>query len=301
MYAPDSMIHLNEDVIPRDGGPEIGAGKTGTRFLNRGWLMFCDALRHFVQANVKLCDRITPSIVQRTHAYEKYREAGVALLQREPRCVLDVGAGRQWHFEPSLKTRGMVLIGFDIDSSEMAQNLLLDQKVSGDACASLGVPDQSVDLIMARAVIEHLHDNGAFLVNANRALREDGRLIVTFASKHAPFALLNQILPQRVSEWLLSRLVPGTSGLLGFKAFYDRATYREFKRLLVNSGFEVESAYASFFSAGYFRFFVPLFLAHLGFDYLRNALDNPRLASYFMFIAKKRPSTVPSGQSQTEI
>jgi SAM-dependent methyltransferase len=301
MYAPDSMMHTSEGAIGRDGLSEVRAWKSRASILQRCRLMFGDVLRHFVQVNVSLSDSMTPSIVQRTHAYEKYREAGEALLRREPRCVLDVGAGRQWHFEPSLKSRHMVLIGFDIDSSEMEQNLLLDQKVSGDACASLGVPNQSVDLIMARAVIEHLHDNASFLTNANRALREDGRLIVTFASRHAPFALLNQLLPQRISEWLLSHLVPGTSGLLGFKAFYDRASYREFKRLLVSSGFEVERAYASFFSAGYFRFFVPLFLAHLGFDYLRYALGNPRLASYFLFIAKKKPSAAQSGQPQTGI
>ena len=90
------------------------------------------------------------------------------------------------------------------------------KRICGDACKSLGVPDESVDLIMGRAVIEHLHDNASFLKSANRALREDGRLIVTFASKYAPFAVLNRILPRRISQWLLSHLVPGSSGVTWF-------------------------------------------------------------------------------------
>ncbi len=251
-------------------------------------MMLSDVLQYFVRANVAFSERITPSIVDDTHAYAKYREAGTALLRREPKRVLDVGAGKEWPFAPSLKSQDMVLIGLDIEIAAMAENALLDQKVAGDACKSVGVADQSVDLITGRAVIEHLHDNASFLVNANRALREDGRLIVTFASKHAPFAMLNRILPQRVSEWLLSHLVPGSSGVLGFKAFYDRTSFREFRQSLSDAGFEIETEYASYFSCAYYRFFVPLFLAGLGFDYLCYAIGRPYLASYLMFVAKKK-------------
>ena len=249
-----------------------------------------DVLRRFVLANAALSGRIQPSVVKKSHAYTKYDEAGTALLQRAPQTVLDVGAGKQWHFTPSLKGQNMNLIGFDIDSAEMAGNSLLDQKVCGDACLSLGVPDQSVDLIMGRAVIEHLHDTASFLQSANRALRNDGRLIVTFANRYAPFAILNRILPQRVSHWLLGHLVPNSSGVLGFTAFYDRASFREFKQSLADAGFDVEEEYASYFSTSYYGFFFPLFVVGLGLDYLRHVLANPRLASYFMFIARKRHS-----------
>lgn len=247
-----------------------------------------DVLRQFVHANVVLSHRIEPSIMKKTFAYARYREAGTALLQLDPKCVLDVGAGKQWPFSPTLKGRNMTLIGFDIDIAEMAENALLDQKLCGDACKSLGVADESVDLVMGRAVIEHLHDTASFLRSANRALREDGRLIVTFASKHAPFAVLNRILPRRVSQWLLAHLLPGSSGVLGFETYYDRASFGEFKQSLNDAGFEVEEEYASYFSSGYYRFFAPLFVASLAFEYLLYAFGNPRLASYFMFIARKK-------------
>jgi SAM-dependent methyltransferase len=245
-------------------------------------------LRDFAHANAALSGRIQPPIVTETHAYTKYHQAGSALLELEPSTVLDVGAGRQWHFTPSLKSRNMKLIGFDIDDAEMAENALLDQRICGDACSSLGVPDQSVDLIMGRAVIEHLHDTASFLKRANRALREDGRLIVTFANRNAPFAILNRILPQRASGWLLGHLVPGSSGVLGFKAFYDRASFQEFKQSLTDAGFEIEEEYASYFSTSYYAFFFPLFVLGFALDYLRYVFGNPRLASYFMFIARKQ-------------
>jgi SAM-dependent methyltransferase len=179
----------------------------------------------------------------------------------------------------------------------MAENALLDEKLCGDACKSLGVPDESVDLVMGRAVIEHLHDTASFLRSANRALREDGRLIVTFANKRAPFAVFNRILPHRVSQWLLAHLVPGTSGVLGFEAHYDRASFDEFKQSLIDSGFEVDEEYASYFSSGYYRFFFPLFVAGLALDYLLYAFGNPRLASYFMFIARKKSPKASHSQN----
>jgi SAM-dependent methyltransferase len=247
-----------------------------------------DVLRQFVHANAVLSGRLQPSLVRNTHAYTKYDEAATALLQLEPKTVLDVGAGKQWHFTPSLKSQDMNLIGFDIDQDEMANNALLDQKICGDACESLGVPDRSVDLIMGRAVVEHLHDTSAFLKSANRALREEGRIIVTFANRYAPFAILNRMLPRRVSHWLVSHLVSGSSGILGFDAFYDRASFREFKQSLAEAGFEIEEEYASYFSTSYYGFFLPVYVVGLCFDFLRYRLANPRLASYFMFIAKKR-------------
>jgi SAM-dependent methyltransferase len=267
-------------VPPRSGSP--------ASLRARRHKLLSDVLRRFVHANVVLSNRIEPSIVKKTAAYARYREAGAALLQRDPKCVLDVGAGKQWPFSPALKGRNTKLIGFDIDIAEMAENALLDQKLCGDACKSLGVADESVDLVMGRAVVEHLHDTASFLRSANRALREDGCLIVTFANKHAPFAVLNRILPHRVSQWLLTHLLPDLSGVLGFEAYYDRASFDEFKQSLVYSGFEIEEDYASYFSSGYYGFFVPLFVAGLALDYVLYAFGNPRLASYFMFIARKK-------------
>lgn len=253
-----------------------------------------DVLRRFVNVNAALSDRMQPSFVTKTHAYTRYRQVGEALLAREPAAVLDVGAGKQWHFTPSLKAANMRLIGFDIDESEMSGNVLLDQKVCGDACTNLGVPDESVDLIMGRAVVEHLHDTASFLRSANRALREDGRLIVTFANRYAPFAILNRMLPRRISSWLLAHLYSGSSGILGFEAFYDRASFNDFKQCLADAGFEIEEEFASYFSTSYYRFFFPLFVVGIGFDYLRHRLADPRLASYFMFVARKQSAAPKS-------
>ncbi len=45
--------------------------------------------------------------------------------------------------------------------------------------------------------MEHLHDNAAFSRKFARALRPGGVMVHTFPCKFAPFALIDQLLPNR--------------------------------------------------------------------------------------------------------
>lgn len=263
--------------------------------------MLSRALRRFVRANIELSEHLTPAIVENSHAYTRYHREGAALLGLGPKRVIDVGAGIEFPFGSSLQS-GTVLIGVDIDLDSMAQNKLLDQRIGCDACTDLRVPDGSIDLIMGRAVVEHLHDTAGLLHRAHQALADDGRIIVTFANKHAPFAILNRMLPQRISAWLLDHLVPSRDEHeLGFPAYYDRASVGQFRKSLEQTGFEIEQQYVSYFSSQYYRFFTPLFLIGLAYDYLCYTLKRPRLASYVMFVAKKRSAvhTTPAENART--
>ncbi len=243
----------------------------------------------FINWNIRLSDRATPKLVSSTHAYTKYREVGDQLLREMTNSrVLDIGAGGIWWFPKGLKDRSnLYLIGFDIDDDRMRENRVLDEKISGDACLGLGVDDDSIDLITASAVLEHLYDTAAYIRNSYRALRPGGKLLVTFANKHAPFAILNRMLPRRVSSFLLSRLVPGSDGELGFKAYYDKCSWQAFKSELVRAGFTIDSAYCSYFSSAYFRFCLPIYLVSTCWDYIRYLFNVRSLASHSCVLATK--------------
>jgi hypothetical protein len=94
-------------------------------------------------------------------------------------------------------------------------------------------------------------------------------------------------------------VLPNSVGILGFEAFYDRTSFCEFKKILIDAGFEIEQEYASYFSSSYYRFFAPLFVVGLAYDYLCYALGNPRFASYFMFVARKRSPVAQSLESRS--
>ena len=202
--------------------------------------------------------------------------------------VLDIGVGKSWFFPATIKQESnLYLVGLDIDDSEMKENSVLDKKTSGDACSSLHLEDNSVDLIMTRAAVEHFHDTVGCIRNCYRALRPGGKIIATFANRYAPFAILNRLLPRRLSSFLLKYLVAGSEGQLGFKAYYDRCSFSAFKTELLRSGFDVDDAYCSYFSSEYFKFFFPIYVLSLCWDYARYLARVPNLASHYCFVAIK--------------
>jgi SAM-dependent methyltransferase len=225
---------------------------------------------------------VTPEVVRSSHAFRKYL-AELDSLIKPGMTVLDVGAGRTW----PLERKPDRLIGQDISADEMAYNPVLDERIVSDACRDLGVPDGSIDLISARAVVEHLPDNKAFLATCHRALKPGGRLISVFPNRYATFAMLNRSLPPFLARKVVHTLVPGSEGRLGFKAYYDRTNASAFRGLLRQVGFTVEQEYQSWFAPGYFAFFLPLYVMMMGTDYLRRATGLRDLAAFNLFIARK--------------
>lgn len=246
-------------------------------------------LESFVRANRRLCHRVTPRHYWESNVFAMYTKVATMLVaQPDVRRVLDSGAGKLWRLPASYKQRfGLYLIGIDIALEEMAANDLLDEKLEGDVCRAIPVAPGSVDLITAFSGIEHFADNEAFLGHCYGALRPGGLLLAQFPGRYAPFALLNQALPERLSSVLLRNLLPGSEGVLGFKAYYDRTHYSAFRGLAEAAGFEVEYHLAGYFGSEYFAFFAPLYAAATLVDLFRFGLGVKDLASYNLFVLRK--------------
>jgi SAM-dependent methyltransferase len=247
------------------------------------------ALSGFVQANIRVCQTITPRHLGEASAFAQFRAAVVtSVLDLAPKTVVDIGAGRTWHNHPELKRMaGFRLVGVDISMEEMAQNAALDESVACDVTRSIDLPPGTADLVTVRSGVEHFSDNEAFLRNLHALLRPGGRTLLVFPGPHAPFVLINSLLPTACARSLLRRLVPGSDGVLGFKAHYDRTSYRQFSRMAERTGFKVLRCSCSYYSSVYFRFFLPLYLASLLLDHLRHALAIKSLASFYLFILEK--------------
>jgi SAM-dependent methyltransferase len=123
---------------------------------------------------------------------------------------------------------------------ELRHNRQLDHKIVADA-AALGFPfqDGSADLVVSRAVVEHIRDNAVFFRNCARVLRPGGIVVHAFSGRFAPFALMNQLLPNRLTRRLVDYLHPEwhEEGNYGFLAFYDRCYFSAIKDLLDRNGF----------------------------------------------------------------
>lgn len=247
------------------------------------------ALLKFRDANVALSWWTTPGQLWETRAFAIYEWLARALLGRPgTNVVIDVGGGRTWHFGEEWRANPeFKLIGVDVDPGELELNPMLDQAVVADLCETLGVPDNSVDLVLCRAVVEHLHDTSAFLANCHKALRPGGAAAFVFANKWSPPMVLNRMIPHWLAERLLLALVPGTKGYGGFKAYYDKCTFSAFKRELQRHGFEIEYEYCSYYSSSYFQFFWPVHALSIASDLFRQTLSIRDLGSMNLFVVRK--------------
>ena len=246
-------------------------------------------LRWFVLWNKSLCLALTPRRYQPDRLYRRYDRLVAALVaRREGQTVLDIGAGKWSSYEAALGSRNQCcFIGLDLDGAELQQNRFLDRCVLADAAQAIPLPPESVDVVISRATIEHISDNGRLLANVGRVLRPGGRLLCVFAGRNAPFALLNRLLPARISRFLIDRLMPDRMEHLGFPTHYDRTTFRGFSGLLAGAGFEVEDAEVHYFSSNYFAFFLPVYAVSILADALRALLGIKAIASYYLFVAVK--------------
>ena len=247
------------------------------------------ALRRFRDWNVALSWATTPKQLWESRGLGTFDRMARTLLARPgTHDVVDAGGGRTWHFGKQWwRNPKFRLIGIDIDPAELALNPDLDQRIAVDMCKDLGLPADSVDLVLCRAVIEHLYDTGAFLRNVMSILRPGGSAIFAFPNPVAPPFLLNKILPASWSARLLRWLVPGSSGIQGFPAHYDKCLYSTFERECKEIGFVVDVGHSGYYSSSYFQFFLPLHFVSILWDLIRQKTGIKNLGSANVFVISK--------------
>lgn len=246
-------------------------------------------LRSFFALNKRLSQAITPDHFHEANVFAAYHKIGAILLSHpNTKVVLDVGAGKQWHFPKHYKGwYGIKLIGLDIDGAEMKENLLLDEKVECDAVEQIPLPPESVDLVMISSGIEHFSNNQKFLKNAFDVLGPGGYLIAQFPGRYAPFAVANRLLPNSTSKKLLAASMGETAEHLGFTAHYDRTNYSAFRKMVQASGFKVIYHLPGYNSSSYFEFFVPFYLVSYLCDSAMHAAGLRDLAAYNLWVLRK--------------
>ncbi len=248
-----------------------------------------------VRAMNRVSGWLVPSHFSKTTALNHfYLQAMREMLKHPGGVVADVAGGKRWLFPQSLKSSlGLHLVGVDIDGRELEQNRLIDQAVIADVCREIPTPLGKYAVITCRAGVEHFPDTEGFLRSAFDALEDGGVIVLWFPNKYAPFALLNQMLPNWIAKRLLRSLTAdGEAGITGFRAYYNQTSARAFKKLSKRTGFEEAYFFASYYSSKYFMFFPPVFLVSVVFDYLRFLTGINNLASHYCFVLRKPEMTL---------
>jgi SAM-dependent methyltransferase len=197
------------------------------------------------------------------HPYKRF-EREVDFLLRPEHTLLDAGCGRTAPVLAKYRGRAARLIGIDaVDFTAPVPDVDLH---TGDL-ASTGLETASIDLIMARSVMEHVSDPKAIYAEFARILRPGGRFIFLTANLWDYASLIAAVIPNRFHPWIVAR-TEGRKEHDVFPVEYRSNTRRAIRQAADHAGFKIERfEYLGQYPC-YFMFNGALFLAATAYEKL---------------------------------
>lgn len=170
-------------------------------------------------------------------AWDNYKPTITELSRvRGLRRHLEIGAGRDPLFLPDeVQSLGFDVTLSDISARELSLAPLGYAKVECDI-ASASAPEilgrDRYDMAYCRMVMEHVPDVAAMWRNLHDVLAPGGVALSFFPTLYAPPYVLNRLMPEKLSRWLLETVFPDRKDdgdNPKFPAYYDHCFSEEDK------------------------------------------------------------------------
>ncbi|MFX4261827.1 class I SAM-dependent methyltransferase [Pelotomaculum propionicicum] len=244
-----------------------------------------------ILTNRKLCYKIQKYLPQaKINFSEKYVQLVTRYMNsKSNQIIVDVGSGKSCSYA---KNKNMELntkiIAVDISMDELIFNNDVDEKIVSDALDNLPFKNEEIDIVTSKSFLEHLENIEDFILQSRRVIKRGGLFIHLFPCRYAPFAIINQMLPNKIAKKLLYCIIPESKGISGFPAYYDRCYNSSITRLLEKYDFEIIESYFSYYQSPYFNFLLPLFLLSVIYEYLLLKTNAKNLSAYMIIVARKK-------------
>lgn len=163
----------------------------------------------------------------------------VNALLRPDMTVLDFGAGRgKWSDDPVAFRRWMgdfrgrcaKVIACDVDPAVL-DNPQVDERILWDHHKPLPFPDESIDLISAFSVPEHVEDTEVTAAELRRILRPGGWFCAWTPNKWGYVGIGARLIPTRFHDWVLHIVEPKRTKGDSFVPLYRMNTKSTLQRL----------------------------------------------------------------------
>ena len=167
---------------------------------------------------------------------------------KHPTCTLDIK-----------EKYGLYVVGIDVSQSELdnAPEGIYDETMCADIQSVQGLCDG--DLVICRALLEHVGDTGNAIRSISTLLKDRGNAVIFVPSRNAVFARLNLMLPQKIKEKILYAIYPRSRKGQGFPSYYHQCTPNDFDDVASKNGLKpVDARY--YYSSGYLSFLFPVHL-----------------------------------------
>src|SRR5436190_10074770 len=124
--------------------------------------------------------------------WQKFERQAAELIRSLPdgATVVDLGGGRRCVYAGAVPLgKAIHLVAVDISAEELALNTSVDETHVGNVAEGLPFPDQSVDLILSRALLEHVDDVPSAIRHMARVLKPGGVALHFVPARYSLFGL----------------------------------------------------------------------------------------------------------------
>jgi SAM-dependent methyltransferase len=195
--------------------------------------------------------------------------------------VLDLGGGRRFIYGKSVQPPGRLrVIAVDISADELALNHDVAETRVADVAAGIPLPAASADLILSRALLEHVDGVPTAIEHMARVLKPGGVALHLVPCKYSLFGMAARVLPFGPLLRLTHVIMPWTRGQVEFPVVYDHCWPQALEHAFRRAGFAAVSCEVTWACPGYFEAVFPLFLLHAAWEWTARTLRIRRLAAY---------------------
>jgi ubiquinone/menaquinone biosynthesis C-methylase UbiE len=247
-------------------------------------------LRRLVDLNVRASEETERRLRLRTdktlwQAFE--REAGRRIRALPDGAVVaDVGGGRRCVYAAH-RSSDIKLIALDISAEELALNDQVDETYVADLADEVPLPDASVDLVLSRAVLEHVHDVRRAATNLARVAKPGGVSLHFVPCRYSLFGIAARILPFKPLLFAVHKVMPWTKDQVEFDVYYDQGHPAAMERAFRDAGFREVETEVTWAQGGYFVAVYPAFLLHAAYEAVMRRLRVRSAASYMIVRATR--------------
>jgi len=215
------------------------------------------------------------------------RAAGQRLRDLPPGAtVLDLGGGRRCVYAGALESAAPLrMVAVDVAPGELALNTDVSETRVANVAEQLPFEDASVDLVLSRALLEHIDGIPAAVANMARVMRPGARTLHFVPCRYSLFGLAARLVPFGPLLALLHKVKPETRGQVEFEVFYDHCHPDAMGNVFKQAGFREVSVSVCWAQPGYFESVFPLFLVTSAYERLVARLGIRRLAAYMIVSA----------------
>jgi len=202
--------------------------------------------------------------------------------------IIDLGGGRRCTYAAAVpRERGVRIVAVDISADELALNEQVDETAVANVAEHLPFDDASVDLIVSRALLEHVDGVPDAARHMARVLKPGGRALHFIPARYSLFGLTARLLPFQPLLKLLHLVSPETRGQVEFEVEYDHCYASALEEVFHDAGFRRVDVATCWSQSGYFFPCYPLYVVVALYQAVTRRLGARDLAAYVIVDASR--------------